>query len=214
MHKALHSFIIINKQTSFPLAWPAQGNRNHLTGFTSVSCAEHPQLTSSNPAVNHCKAAGEHSSLHQTLILLWEPCSALWGQLHPQNTGSRDRAVPSLPTQPAHLSLTLSCSGAGMLQPHYWMWDRRVLAMRELHSHVPMKCSGSILFSISAASKSMPWTALKGSSEMAGQHSWAQRAAAVKAKTCLSQVTQTSANLHMLRMDLSKACIGAKPYGL
>lgn len=213
MHKALHSFIIINKQTSFPLAWPAQGNRNHSTGFTSVSCAEHPQPTSSNPAVYHCKAAGEHSSLHQTFCSesLVQPSE---GSSTPRTPAAGTELSQAFPPQPAHLSLTLSCSGAGMLQPHYWMWDRRVLAMRELHSHVPKKCSGSILFSISAASKSMPWTALKGSSEMAGQHSWAQRAAAVKAKTCLSQVTQTSANLHMLRMDLSKACIWAKPYGL
>lgn len=106
MHKALHSFIIINKQTSFPLAWPAQGNRNHLTGFTSVSCAEHPQLTSSNPAVNHCKAAGEHSSLHQTF------CSE---SLVQPSEGSSTPRTPAAGTElscpkPSHPSQHISAS--------------------------------------------------------------------------------------------------------
>lgn len=106
MHKALHSFIIINKQTSFPLAWPAQGNRNHLTGFTSVSCAEHPQLTSSNPAVYHCKAAGEHSSLHQTF------CSESLVQ------PSEGSSTPRTPAAGTELSCPKPSHPASTSQPH------------------------------------------------------------------------------------------------
>lgn len=131
MHKALHSFTVINKQTLFPPCWA----RHKVTEIMRLLSVQY--LVQSIPS---------WPPLTQLLIIPWawqQTCTctqllasnplllvflrALWGDFHPTTPGAGTELSqhPSHPTQHFTRASPQAWAGADTLQPHYWMWNRR-----------------------------------------------------------------------------------------